>query len=197
MNPTSKDGKVTLWTQQDIRSLDELKNTGKIRIRREHLEEKFELIAPYILNLYGWFVKEAEKRIAKPESVEFPVWCSVSEENMLRPTEGTVVYVLEVDESEIIYFDGSKWDHVLNHIYIPKDAEDEAAYEKEMRSLGHTNLFHFFDEGTAHFYPRERKRITDSWPRVFEVDEWNIFKVQANIWEIRQDMVKDILYYNE
>lgn len=197
MNPNSKDGKVTLWTQQDIRSLDELKKNGTIRIQKHHLEEKFELISGYVINLYSWFIQQAEKRVPRPPGVEFPVWCSVSQENMLRPTEDTVVYVLEVDESEIIYFDGYKWDHVLNHIYIPVDEADQIAYEKEMKKLGHENLYGFFEEGKAHFYPRERKRISDSWIRVFDIDGWNIFRVQANIWEVRQDMVKDILYYKE
>lgn len=186
--------KVRLWTRQDIKSLEELKKHGVIRIKRDHLEEKFDVISGYIIKLYKWFVNAADQRNPKPADVEFPVWCSISEENMLRPTEDTVVYVLEVDESEIIYFDGVKWDHVLNHLYIPKDQADEEAYKKEMANRGHTNLFVFVDEATAHFYPRERKQVMDSWVRIFDIDEWNIFRVQANLWEIREDMVVDILY---
>lgn len=190
----SEPQKVRLWTRQDIKSLEELKKHGVIRIKRDHLEEKFDAISGYIIKLYKWFVNAADKRSPKPADVEFPVWCSISEENMLRPTEDTVVYVLEVDPSEVIYFDGLKWDHVLNHLYIPKDQADEEAYKKEMASRGHTNLFVFLDEATAHFYPRERKQVMDSWVRIFDIDEWNIFRVQANLWEIRQDMVVDILY---
>lgn len=193
-NPASRNGRAILWTRQDIRSLDELKANGVIRIQRHHLVEKFDLIADYIIGLYSWFVQVASRRVPKPEGVEFPVWCSVSEENMLRPTEDTVVYVLEVDESEVIYFDGSKWDHVLNHIYIPKDAADEARYRAEMARRGHDNLFAFFDTATAHFYTRERKEVMDSWPRVFDIDEWSIFKVQGNLWEIRPDMIREILF---
>ncbi len=74
-----------------------------IRIKREHLEEKFEEIADYIIKLYNWFTEIANKMVPKPSDVEFPIWCSISEENMLRPTIDTVVYVLEVDKSEIIY----------------------------------------------------------------------------------------------
>ena len=36
----------------------------------------------------------------------------------------------------------------------------------------------------------------ESWMRVFEIEDWNIFDVQANIWEVREDMIKDILYWN-
>lgn len=51
---------------------------------------------------------------------------------MLRPIEGTVVYVLEVKENEIVYFDSFKWDLVLNHLYIPKDEEDLKQYQEEL-----------------------------------------------------------------
>lgn len=189
--------KVTLWTRQDIKSLNDLENNGVIRIKREHLEEKFEEIADYIIKLYNWFTEVANKMVPKPTDVEFPIWCSISEENMLRPTMDTVVYVLEVDKSEIIYFDGMKWDYVLNHLYIPKDKKDEEDYIKDIKNKGFKDSFAIMDEKTAHFYPEERKRVMDSWMRVFEIDEWNIFRVQANIWEIRAEMIKDILYYSE
>nr|WP_312576392.1 DUF3841 domain-containing protein [Sedimentibacter sp.] len=185
--------KVKLWTRQDIKSLAELKENGVIRIKREHLEEKFEEISGYIMNLYSWFVNEAEKIVPKPDEVEFPIWCSISEESMLRQTEGHVIYVLEVDKSEIIYFDGFKWDYVLNHHYLPKDKKDEDDYEKDMQEKGFDNTFSFIDGKAAHFYPMEKKKVIDSWQRVFEIDNWDIFRIQANIWEIRPDMIKDVI----
>lgn len=191
----SGEGKVKLWTRQHIKSLEELEKNGEIIITREHLKEKFEDIADYIINLYNWFVDKADQIVPKPEDVEFQIWCSISEENMLRPTEDTVVYELEVDSSEILYFDGVKWDHVLNHIYIPKDEKDRKAYLESIRNKGFKDSFSVYNSPTIHFYPEEKKRIEDSWMRVFEIDEWNIFKVQANIWKIKPDMIKDILYY--
>jgi len=186
--------KVTLWTRQDKRSLEDLKNEGVIRIKRKHLVEKFDQIAEYIINLYSWFVNEADKKVSKPEGVEFPVWCSISEEYMLRPTETEIVYVLEVEESDIIYFDGSKWDYVLNHHYVPKDEKDGEEYEKDITSKGFKDSYSFLDENTSHFYPAERKRVMDSWVRVFETDQWDPFRIQANIWEIRPGMIKEVLY---
>lgn len=187
--------KVVLWTRQHIKSLEELRNNGAVRITRKHLEEKFEEITDYIVYLYKWFVDAADKMVPKPEGIEFPVWCSVSEENMLRPTADQVVYVLEVKKSEIVYFDGMKWDYVLNHHYIPRDEKDAEEYAKDLESKGFDNSFSFIEERTAHFYPAERKKVMDSWHRIFEIENWNIFRVQANIWEIRPEMIKDILYY--
>lgn len=186
--------KVTLWTRQDKKSLEELKSAGVISIKRKHIEEKFDQISDYIIFLYKWFVVEASKRVPRPDGVEFPIWCSVSEEYMLRPTENEIVYVLEVDEADIIYFDGQKWDYVLNHHYIPKDEADGALYEKEIAEKGFRDSYSFIDDNTGHFYPEERKRVMDSWIRIFEADKRDIFKVQANIWEIKPDIIKDILY---
>lgn len=185
--------KVTLWTRQDIRSLEELKNNGVIRIKRKNLEEKFDLISDHIIYLYNWFVNAANEIVPKPENVEFPIWCSISEQYMLRPTIDQVVYVLEVDKAEIIYFDGMKWDFVLNHHYVPKDEKDAEEYARYIDSKGFKNSFSFLDEKTAHFYPEERKKVMDSWIRVFDTDIWDIFRIQANIWEIRPDMIIDII----
>lgn len=190
----NKQDKVKLWTRQDIKSLEDLKNEGVIRIKRKHLEEKFDEISDYVIELYNWFVNVADKIAPKPKDVEFPVWCSISEENMLRPTNGQVVYVLEVDKSEIIYFDGLKWDYVLNHHYVPKDDKDAENYAKDLEDKGFENSFSFINDKKAHFYPAEKKRVMDSWIRVFEIDKWDIFNVQANIWEIRPEMIVEILY---
>lgn len=187
--------KVTLWTRQDIRSLKALEDSGAIRIGKDQLTEKFEEITDYVVRLYSWFVEEASRRLPRPAGVEFPVWCSISEENMLRPVPGQVVYVLEVDPSEVIYFDGQKWDYVLNHHYVAKDKADAAAYAKDLEAKGFSHGFSFFDDKTSHFYPQERQRIIDSWIRVFDIEEWNIFNVQANLWEIRPDMIKTVLYH--
>ena len=186
--------RVRLWTRQDIRSLDELKSNGVIRTQPAYLKEKFEEISPYILKLYDWFVTAAHQRVPKPESVTYPIWCSVSEENMLRPTPSEVVYVLEVEPSEIIYFDGAKWDMVLNHLYIPRDRNDAKRYAASMEAKGFKHGFSFIDSKTAHFYPIERQEVMASWYRIFDIEEWSIFTVQANIWEIRQDMIKNIFF---
>lgn len=188
--------KVTLWTRQDIKSLDEIKEKGRYRVKRKYIEQQFEDIAEYYIKLYQWFVDKASKMVPKPDGVEFPVWCSISEENMLKPIEGTVVYVLEVDEAEVIYFDGRKWDYVLNHLYIPKDQEDEKSYMKDMERKGFKDSFSFIEGKYANFHPLEKKKVMESWMRVFEIEDWNIFDVQANIWEVREDMIKDILYWN-
>ena len=74
-----------------------------------------------------------------------------------------------------------------------QDEKDAEEYLKDLERKGFKNSYSFINEKTAHFYPQERKRVMDSWARVFEIDEWDIFRIQANIWEIRPEMIKDIL----
>ncbi len=190
-------GKVTLWTRQDIRSLKEIQDTGTYRVKRDYIEDQFGIIANHYIPLYHWFVDKASKMVPKPQGVEFPVWCSISKENMLKPLPDAPVYVLEVDEEEIIYFDGRKWDYVLNHLYIAKDEDDLRAYREDLKARGLKDSFSFIDGKYGDFYPQDKKKVMDSWVRVFEIDDWNIFEVQANIWEIRKDMIKDILYFSD
>lgn len=187
--------RVTLWTRQHMSSLNQLKKNGVYRAKKEYIEEYFEDIASYYLMLYSWFTEQASRIVPKPASVQFPIWCSVSEEYMLRPVEGTVVYVLEVRRNEIVYFDSTKWDWVLNHLYIPRDEEDLKRYREELKKKGFKDSFSFIDGKYAAAYPLERKKVMDSWMRIFEIDEWHPMRVQANIWEIREEQIKEIIPY--
>jgi hypothetical protein len=197
MDTNTETSKKIIWTRQNIKSMDDLKNNGVYRVKREYIEEQFRDIAPFYINLYKWFVHAAKSKIMVPEGVEFPIWCSVSFEGMLSPIENTIAYKLEVDSSEVIYFDGNKWDHVLNHWYIPKDKKDSEMYDERIKKLGLYEATSFIDGKYANFYPMEKKIVMDSWYRIFDIDNWNIYTTQANIWEIRPEMIKDIYYYKK
>ena len=180
--PSANIQKVRIWTRQDIGSLDDLRTKGVYRVKREYIEEQYEDIANHYIKLYRWFTETASKMVPKPETVEFPIWCSISYDSMLRPTVDTVAYELEVDRDKVIYFDSAKWDYVLNHRYLPKDEDDDKLYIEEMNRKGIKDLYSFIDGEYSHFYPLEKKRVMDSWMRIFKIDnKWNIFTTQANI----------------
>lgn len=119
------------------------------------------------------------------------------QENCTKPIEGTVVYILEVPAEKIIYFDEGKWDYVLNRIYLPKDEMDRQEYKQHLKDIGVVNGFEFFQGRYAGKYPQEEARIKESWLRVFEIDNWTIFNVCGNIWEIRKEWVKQIVHPGE
>ena len=189
------DGKTILWTRQDEKSLLDLEKYGVFRNKEKYIRSNYDDIAYHFIAAYKWFANEASKMVPKPEGVEFPIWCSISEDSMLRPTEGQVCYKIEIPNNDIIYFDGAKWDYVLNHIYIPKDDADHDQYIKGLKEKGFKDQFNFIDGKSSHFYPLEKKRVVDSWKRIFEIKEWSIFVVQANIWEIKKDQILEIYRY--
>lgn len=185
---------VKLYTRQNDKTLYQLERDGRIINQRVYVELHFGDIAPLFMESYDWFTEEAAKRVEKPADVQAPIWCSISRENCLKPIEGTVVYVLEVPEEKIIYFDEGKWDYVLNRIYLPKDEADRQEYKQHLKDIGVVNGFEFFQGRYAGKYPQETQRIRESWKRVFEIDNWTIFNVCGNIWEIRQEWVKQIVH---
>lgn len=188
---------VRLYTRQNDKTLLPLERQGRIINQRVYVELHFGDIAPLFLESYDWFTREAAKRVPKPEDVKAPIWCSISPENCLKPIEGTVVYVLEVPKEKVIYFDEGKWDYVLNRIYLPKDEKDAAAYKEHLSQIGVSNGFEFFEGRYKGMYPEEERRIKDSWQRVFEIDNWTIFNVCGNIWEIKEEYVRRTVHPGE
>ena len=184
---------VTLWTRQDKRILEVLESKGRFIMDSAHIEEKQMDIAQYYLKLYNWFSDRASTHVDRPSDVKYPIWCSISEEYMLRKTEDTVVLKLEVPRKNVIYFNGGRWDMVLNHMYIPRDEEDDRAFKLELKNRGITNSFTLVDGPNANFYPDLKRKIIASWDRVFEIEDWNdIFTLQANIWEIPSKWILEI-----
>ncbi|PKM84763.1 MAG: hypothetical protein CVU86_05755 [Firmicutes bacterium HGW-Firmicutes-11] len=181
--------KTTLWTRQDIASLRDLIQGENYRAKESAIKSWYGDITPYYLELYQWFVKAAGQRLARPEGAIYPIWCSVSSQYMLRPIPGTVVYELSVNLDEAVFFDGGRWDMVLNHRFVPETPEEEAAYQKDLKEKGFPEGTTFIGEAMARRYPAERERVIKSWERIFQADGLDMFRLQANLWEIRPDQV--------
>lgn len=188
---------VKLWTNQDKRSLKIIKETGQFKNKREYIRGKFEDISPFFEEKYDFFTKEAAKRLEKPEDVEFPIWCGISKRATFGNTPETVIYELSVPRDQLIYFDGSKWDYVLNNIYLPKDQEDHQRFHKSIEKYGLPDEFNFIDGKYAGWYPEIEKEIRDSWPRIFDYEGMNDLTIQANLWEIREEWIDRIIHYGE
>lgn len=188
---------VKLYTRQNDKTLAQLERDGRIINQRAYVRLHFGDMADHYLESYDWFTQEAAKRVSKPEDVQASIWCSISPNNCLKPIPGTVVYVLKVPKEQVIYFDEGKWDYVLNRIYIPADEDDRLAYKKHLKALGVQNGFEFFQGRYRGMFPQEEERIRESWKRVFQIDNWTIFNVCGNIWEIRREWVRQIVHPGE
>lgn len=188
-----KQEKVTLYTRQHEHSLYELESKGRITNKEIYIRLHMMDLSTFFLDKYRTFVALAEKRLPRPEGIDFPIWCSTSEKSCLRPMEKEVVYVLHVPKDQVIYFDGGKWDYVLNDLYIPRDEEDKLAYEELVDSLGVKDQFNFIGGKYKGMYPEMEKKIRDSWERIFEIQNWNEFIVQGNLWQIKKEWVQRIV----
>ncbi|MCH3953986.1 MAG: DUF3841 domain-containing protein [Eubacterium sp.] len=184
---------VRLYTRQNDKTLEQLRRDGRIINQRLYVQLHLGDIAPLFLESYDWLTERVAKIVPKPDDVHAPIWCSVCRENCLKPIEGTVVYVIDVPREKICLFDDGKWDYVLNRIYLPKDEADDQAYHQHLRDLGVESRFQIMQGKYAGMFPEEERRIRESWERIFDIDDWSPFHVCGNIWEIRDNQVKQIL----
>lgn len=192
-NPNSRNGKSTLFTCQNSKSLDILKRDGRFINKKEYIMKHLDGIAPTILKAYDWFVAAASKRIRKPEDVQYQIWCVTDFSICMKPIENEIIYVLEVPDEEIIYFNSFKWDYIINYHYVPENKEDLEKYIREMEAKGFSNTYEFLVGRYAGKFPLEERKIKDSWYRIFDIEEWNSREIQANLWEIKKEWVKCIL----
>lgn len=184
---------INLYTRQHENSLHELEQKGRITNKEIYIKLHMGDISDFFLEKYSHFTNLAEKIVARPPDVAYPIWCSVSKENCLKPIEKELVYALRVPRDQILYFDGTKWDFVLNNLYLPSDIDDEKRYLKELNKNGINNSFELLLDKNKKLYQLFEDEITSSWQRIFDIDDWNPFAVQANLWEIKKEWVMHIL----
>ena len=188
---------VRLYTRQNDKTLSELQRNGRIINRSTYVRMHFGDMADHYMESYAWFTRAASAIVPKPDDVDASIWCTTSHEYCLRPIEGTVVYILDVPGSQVIYFDEGKWDYVLNRIYIPENEEDRVSYQKHLKDIGLNNSWDIFSPKYAGAFPEEIARVRDSWNRIFTIDEWHIYNVCGNIWEIRKEWIHKIVHPGE
>ena len=59
--------------------------------------------------------------------------------------------------------------------------------------MGVNDEYNFIDGKYKGMYPEIEEKIRNSWDRIFQIDNWSDFVVQANIWHIKKDWVLRII----
>lgn len=185
--------KVTLFTRQHNDAKKILMTDGVFRMKPEWILKKYGDISDHYMKCYDWLTYASAKRVPKPSGVSYPIWCNISEDYRLRPAPGESIFKLSVDKEKIIYFDSLKWDFILNQMYLAESTEDKEAFDEQLRKRGIANEFVLFSRDVARFHPDLIQKVRASWDRVFTIDEWNIFTVQANIWEFHAEDILEIM----
>ncbi|MBR1585543.1 MAG: DUF3841 domain-containing protein [Clostridia bacterium] len=183
---------MRLWTVQPLSALEELKQTGVYRCRREksfNLTKRDSLEKPY-----QWLIQRMKEKIGQPpEGVTYPVWAwhtwefarrapDADSAAFLRRTEDKVLFTLEIPESQVTLTDFDAWQLVLQNMYVAdKRTEAEfAALQEKLEELP-------ADELAA--------AIEASWDHVFLIDpvDTDVLTrgkfVQATFWEIKPEYV--------
>lgn len=188
---------VAIYTRQHENSLYELVNKGYITNKELYVRLHMGQDADYFSERYRTFVKMAEEKVPRPEGIEFPIWGSTSIMNCLRPVDKELVYILDVPKDQVIYFDGLKWDYVLNYLYVPLNDADEERFKKFLKSQQIEHGFFIIKGKYQGLFPEIEAEIKASWPRIFTIDDWNSPFVQANLWRIDASWVRQIIHPGE
>lgn len=156
------------YTRQHLQVLKTLEQTGVYRVQKSHIEEKNGAISQYYLELYDWYVRHAERPVPRPEGAEYPIWLFLEEENKLPPLSGSVCLELEIPRDLVVLTDVERWGYRVNYLYIPMDEKDRDAREAELKRNGIGNETALIQTGKGNFYPLLKRKIIQSWDRVFE-----------------------------
>lgn len=189
--------KVNLWTRQDEKILDILETEGIFQAKKRFVMEKYGDLFPLFDGIYSWLIFESDKIVKKPEGSEYPIWCSVSDEMMLRETKGTVILKLSVDKAKVVFFDSLRWDYAINNMYVPENQADDLRFKEKLKSRGLDPDYPVLDDNISRFYPDIKRDILMSRVKIFDIKDSPIERLQANIWEIRPEDISEIKYFRE
>lgn len=189
MDNINNNERITLWTSQRKIVLDILEKEKIYHAKKGFIMKKYEEVANIFLESYNWFVYKAEKIVPKPEGAQYPIWL-FSDLKYLDHHEDSYILELSVERKEVILFDHTKWNKILNLSYLPEDDKDGKKYEELLNKQG------IYDETVIYmtnYYPHLKMQIRKSWDRLFE-NNTNLFvPSQAALWEIRKEWVVKVL----
>lgn len=188
---------VTLWTRQVPEVWEELQASGIYYVKEEYIRKKNAEISDYYLGLYRWYTNEAKNYIEIPKEASYPVWLSVDESSMLQPTEGTIVLKVEAPEESVAYCNIDAWGYVVNYWYVPLDGADAARHKEELRRYGVAEEDELISTSKGNFYPVLKRKIMDSWKRVFTMPAKDKNGMVATVWELKKEWVKEVRSYED
>lgn len=185
---------VILYSPQSKAVWQELQNIGIAYSRREYVEKKYGESSGIFLTAYDEYIREAEKIVPRPDPRAYPYWAFASLEQ-LDVSGGGRLMTLSVPADEAVFFDQYDWYKVLRLSYIGENEQDEKEFMLDLERRG------IKDPSEAvlrPFYPDIRRRISESWKRLFRHDAAikmaikngdtpAVRAVQAGLWCIREE----------
>ncbi len=180
-------GEITLWSSQQPIVLDTLAREGVYRVRRAFVGQKYGPSGWNFQMAYGFFVREAGKRLPPPPGAESPVWCFLDRKWVDVPAGASLLRIVP-PRTQVLLFDLRRWNRILNLEYLPSGPEDAAAFARELERQGVSNPLDLF---RTPYYPQLRRRVEESWKGLFQDPEHlEPAYTQAALWELRPEWVE-------
>ena len=176
---------IRLYTSQREIVLDIIREKGVYHVKKEFIIKKYDEVANVFLEPYNWFVRNAVNKLPRPEGAEYPIWL-FSDLRYVENHEGCQIIEVEVDIDNVVLFDPSKWNRILNLSYIPKDEMDEDNFYKSLERQGIYNETSIY---MTSFYPHLKQKVIKSWDSLFEDNIDLESPYQAALWELRREWI--------
>lgn len=100
---------------------------------------------------------------------------------------------MNVPIDEIIFFDMFDWNKILRLQYMGESEEDEVQFKQMLDSRG---IKRESDIILTSFYPDLKRKVQDSWKRLFRHHEdikqgnmKNVRSVQIGLWQIKKEWI--------
>lgn len=180
------DATVTLWTAQRQIVLDTLALSGLYQVKGFYVEEKYQEAAWSFQEAYSFFRESAPSRLPRPEGAESGVWL-YSDPKWLELSHDTHLLKFEIPSDKVLLFDMRLWNRILNLEYIGADRRDQEAFQQDLERSGLKNTIPLF---RTPFYPMLRRRVRQSWQRLFDSDKCPVSYRQAGTWELRSEWLR-------
>lgn len=178
------ENKIILWTAQTSQVMEELAKNGINYVKEQYITEKYKEAAWSFQLAYQFLAKEAKKRISKPEEAESLIWL-YKDPKWIFSGRDTTLLQLSIPADEIILFDLRKWNRILNLSLLGTPAE-EAKFEQELARQGIANSSDVFANP---YYPLLKKKITDSWQKLFENTDIEESYLQGACFSLKKEWI--------
>ena len=183
---------MRLWTRQVPQVWEEIEQTGRYTVKEEYIQIKNDTIADFYFELYRWYTKTARKYLKIADELKYPIWLSVDESMMLQPTEDTVILEVEIPAEEVLLCNNIAWGFRVNYWYVPLDETDEKKHNAELKKLGIASEADLVMTDKGNFYPAMKRKIIDSWERVFTARPEKDSDYVATVWQIKREWVREV-----
>ncbi len=185
---------MKLWTVQPYCVYELIQKEGVYRCNAN----KSELLEiEEFANAYKWISNQMKKKIGNPpQDVEYPIWAWYLIEGKnkrpdmrragIRVTEKSVLFEIEVPDSEVLLTEFDGWHCVLNDFinykssYLTSDEEYESEMEKEEA------FYASLSEQEKELYKAR------SWEKIICTPTSSYSCIQATFWELKKSQIKRV-----